>query len=128
MCSLERDLPQKMSFQQGLAVPILCSISLFGFYCVLRFFPEVDLKTFFSIYLAFAGSLAVASNLVDPVRYIFPETTSFSRTISNSSFPIILTVFLLFLYYAFMFSKDLLVTHLCSIMLVATHSKSFGSH
>lgn len=80
--SLQRSPPQKMSFQQGLAVPVMCSVSLFGFYCLLRFFPDLDLRTFFSIYLGFAGSLAVASNLVGPVRYILPDKKSFSWKIN----------------------------------------------
>ncbi|KAI5084510.1 hypothetical protein GOP47_0000679 [Adiantum capillus-veneris] len=80
--SLQRSPPQKMSFKQGLAVPIMCSISLFGFYCLLRFYPELDLRTFVSIYLGFAGSLAVASNLVGPVRYILPDKDTFSWRIN----------------------------------------------
>ncbi|MCO5563084.1 hypothetical protein L7F22_016720 [Adiantum nelumboides] len=81
-CSLQRSPPQKVSFKQGLAVPVMCSISLFGFYCLLRFYPELDLRTFVSIYLGFAGSLAVASNLVGPVRYILPDKESFSWRIN----------------------------------------------
>eukprot|EP00250_Pteridium_aquilinum_P006503 c16409_g1_i1 orf=91-1443(+) len=80
--SLQRSPPQTMSFKQGLAVPIMCSISLFGFYCLLRFYPDLNLRTFISIYLAFAGSLAVASNLVGPVRYVLPDKKSFSWRIN----------------------------------------------
>lgn len=80
--SLQREPPQKMSFKQGLAVPIFSSVSLFGFYCLLRFLPDLDLRTFVSIYLGFAGSLAVASNLVEPVRYLLRDTNSFSWKIN----------------------------------------------
>ncbi|KAH6557643.1 hypothetical protein KP509_1Z102100 [Ceratopteris richardii] len=80
--SLQRMPPQKMSLKQGLAVPFMCSFSLFGLYCLLRFYPDIDIQTFISIYLGFAGSLAVASNVAGPVRYILPDKEDFSWRIN----------------------------------------------
>ncbi|KAG6550260.1 hypothetical protein Mapa_008220 [Marchantia paleacea] len=74
--SLMKKPPQKMSLNQGLAVPLFCSASLFGFYCLLRFFPDLDLRTFISAYLGVAGAVAVGSNVVEPFRLLLPDSTS----------------------------------------------------
>ncbi|BBN19800.1 minor histocompatibility antigen H13 [Marchantia polymorpha subsp. ruderalis] len=74
--SLMKKPPQKMSLNQGLAVPLFCSASLFGFYCLLRFFPDLDLRTFISAYLGVAGAVAVGSNIVEPFRLLLPDSTS----------------------------------------------------
>lgn len=71
--SLGKKPPQSVSFKQGLAAPLLCSVSLFGFYSVLRFFPSFDIRTFISAYLGVAGVVAVASNLAPPLRSILPN-------------------------------------------------------
>ena len=73
MHSLGKKPPQNVSFKQGLAAPLLCSVSLFGFYSVLRFFPNFDIRTFISAYLGVAGVVAVASNLAPPLRSILPN-------------------------------------------------------
>lgn len=72
-CSLGKKPPQSVSFKQGLAAPLLCSVSLFGFYSLLRFFPNLDIRTFISAYLGVAGVVAVASNLAPPLRSILPD-------------------------------------------------------
>jgi hypothetical protein len=61
-----------VSFKQGLAVPLFCSVSLFGFYSLLRLFPNFDLRTFISAYLGLAGAVAVTSNLTPPLRLLLP--------------------------------------------------------
>ncbi|KAG0578283.1 hypothetical protein KC19_4G011100 [Ceratodon purpureus] len=71
--SLGKKPPQSVSFKQGLAAPLLCSVSLFGFYSLLRFFPNLDIRTFISAYLGVAGVVAVASNLAPPLRSILPN-------------------------------------------------------
>jgi len=76
--SLGKKPPQNVSFKQGLAAPLLCSVSLFGFYAVLRFFPNLDIRTFISAYLGLAGVVAVASNLAPPLRAILPNDDSTS--------------------------------------------------
>lgn len=74
--SLGKKPPQKVSLKQGLAVPLFCSASLFGFYCLLRFFPDLDVRTFISLYLGVAGAAAVASNLSEPLRLLLPNTST----------------------------------------------------
>ncbi|CAM6083037.1 unnamed protein product [Calypogeia fissa] len=76
--SLGKKPPQKVSLKQGLVVPLFCSASLFGFYCLLRFFPDLDLRTFISAYLGVAGAAAVASNLAEPLRLLLPTPDSTS--------------------------------------------------
>ncbi|KAL2609513.1 hypothetical protein R1flu_028086 [Riccia fluitans] len=76
--SLMKKPPQKMSLNQGLAVPLFCSASLFGFYCLLRFFPDLDVRTFISAYLGVAGAVAVGSNVVEPLRLLLPNSESVS--------------------------------------------------
>ncbi|XP_002990953.2 signal peptide peptidase 2 [Selaginella moellendorffii] len=97
--SLARQQTQQVSFKQGLAAPVLCSISLFGFYCLLRFFPELDLRTFISIYLSCAGAFAVANNLTNPLKLLFPRLDSLPVRINVPSWlasdkgkPVCLTV------------------------------------
>jgi hypothetical protein len=70
--SLGQKPPQRVSFKQGLAVPLFCSVSLFGFYSLLRLFPNFDLRTFISAYLGLAGAVAVTSNLTPPLRLLLP--------------------------------------------------------
>jgi hypothetical protein len=77
-CSLGRKPPQSVSFKQGLAAPLFCSISLFGFYALLRFFPNLDIRTFISGYLGVAGAVAVASNLAPPLRALLPKSDDLS--------------------------------------------------
>ncbi|KAL3699260.1 hypothetical protein R1sor_017282 [Riccia sorocarpa] len=76
--SLSKKPPQKMSLNQGLAVPLFCSASLFGFYCLLRFFPDLDVRSFISAYLGVAGAVAVGSNVVEPIRRLLPNSESLS--------------------------------------------------
>lgn len=71
--SLGKKPPQSVSFKQGLAAPLLASVSLFGFYSLLRFFPNLDIHTFISAYLGVAGVVAVSSNLAPPLRAIIPN-------------------------------------------------------
>lgn len=76
--SLGKKPPQSVSFKQGLAAPLLCSVSLFGFYALLRFFPDLDIRTFISAYLGLAGVVAVASNLAPPLRALLPNSNNTS--------------------------------------------------
>jgi len=84
ICSLGKKPPQSVSFKQGLAAPLLCSVSLFGFYALLRFFPNLDIRTFISAYLGLAGVIAVASNLAPPLRAILPNADNTSWRIGMS--------------------------------------------
>lgn len=77
-CSLGKNPPQSVTFKQGLAAPLFASISLFGFYTLLRFFPNLDIRTFISAYLGVAGVVAVASNLAPPLRSILPNAENVS--------------------------------------------------
>eukprot|EP00897_Mesotaenium_endlicherianum_P006712 jgi/Mesen1/6069/ME000031S05346 len=70
--SLERKPVRAVSFKQSLAVPLACSASLFSFYCLLRFFPDLDLRTFVRAYLSLVGALAVGGNLADPIGGLWP--------------------------------------------------------
>ncbi|XP_024372356.1 signal peptide peptidase 2 [Physcomitrium patens] len=76
--SLGKNPPQSVTFKQGLAAPLFASISLFGFYTLLRFFPNLDIRTFISAYLGVAGVVAVASNLAPPLRSILPNAENVS--------------------------------------------------
>ncbi|XP_024371626.1 signal peptide peptidase 1 isoform X1 [Physcomitrium patens] len=76
--SLGKKPPQNVSFKQGLAAPLFCSVSLFGFYSLLRFFPNLDIRSFISAYLGVAGIAAVASNLAPPLRAILPNPNNTS--------------------------------------------------
>lgn len=67
---------KKLSLREGILFPLFTSLSLFGFYCILRFFPNIDLQAFLSAYFALAGVFAVAGNMVDPVGTLFPKTNS----------------------------------------------------
>eukprot|EP00271_Cylindrocystis_brebissonii_P019311 TRINITY_DN5832_c0_g2_i1.p1 TRINITY_DN5832_c0_g2~~TRINITY_DN5832_c0_g2_i1.p1 ORF type:complete len:534 (+),score=89.69 TRINITY_DN5832_c0_g2_i1:148-1749(+) len=71
--SLKKQQRQKLTFKQSFFVPVACSVTLFGFYCILRFFPNLDLHQFFSAYLSLIGALAVGSNLADPLEGLNPE-------------------------------------------------------
>ncbi|GJP37150.1 hypothetical protein CLOM_g21590 [Closterium sp. NIES-68] len=71
--SLTRPPVQAVSMQQGIAVPILCSCTLFGLYCLLRFAPDLDLRLLFSSYLTLVGGVAVASHLADPLKAALPK-------------------------------------------------------
>lgn len=79
--SLKRRQAQKISLKQSFVVPIICSVSLFGFYCLLRFFPDLDLKTFISFYLTFVGALAVGSNFSDLFSSSLPQFNQYSQRI-----------------------------------------------
>nr|ABK24340.1 unknown [Picea sitchensis] len=72
--SLGTKPPKKLSFQEGILVPLFLSLSLFGFYCLLHFFPNIDLQAFLSAYFALAGVFAVTGNMVDVVGTLFPTT------------------------------------------------------
>lgn len=74
--SLGSKLPKKLSFREGILAPLLCSVSLFGFYCILHFFPNIDLQAFLSIYFGLVGIFAVAGNMVDLVGFLFPTTNT----------------------------------------------------
>ncbi|KAH9315458.1 hypothetical protein KI387_024085, partial [Taxus chinensis] len=74
--SLGSKPPKKISFREGILAPFLFSLSLFGLYCLLRFFPNLDLQAFLSAYLALVGVFAVASNMVDLIGSLFPLTNS----------------------------------------------------
>lgn len=67
---------KKLSSREGILLPLFCSLSLFGFYCLLHFFPNIDLRAFLSAYFTLAGVFAVAGNMVDPVRTLFPTTNT----------------------------------------------------
>ncbi|CAI5481826.1 unnamed protein product [Closterium sp. Yama58-4] len=71
--SLTRPPVQAVSMQQGMAVPILCSLALFSLYCLLRFAPDLDLRLLFSSYLTLVGGVAVASHLADPLKAALPK-------------------------------------------------------
>ncbi|CAI7868785.1 unnamed protein product [Closterium sp. NIES-53] len=71
--SLTRPPVQAVSMQQGMAVPVLCSITLFSLYCLLRFAPDLDLRVLFSSYLTLVGGVAVASHLADPLKAALPK-------------------------------------------------------
>ncbi|CAI5505182.1 unnamed protein product [Closterium sp. Naga37s-1] len=67
---------QAVSMQQSRAVPVLCSITLFSLYCLLRFAPDLDLRVLFSSYLTLVGGVAVASHLADPLKAALPKETN----------------------------------------------------
>lgn len=67
---------KNLSFREGILVPLFCSLSLFGFYCLLHFFPNIDLRAFLSAYFALAGVFAVTGNMVDLVGALFPTTNT----------------------------------------------------
>lgn len=74
--SLGTKPPKRLSFREGILAPLFCSISLFGFYCLLHFFPDLNLKAFLSAYFALAGVFAVAGNMVDFVGTLLPTTNT----------------------------------------------------
>ncbi|XP_057871821.1 signal peptide peptidase 2 isoform X2 [Cryptomeria japonica] len=74
--SLGSKPPKQLSFREGILAPLYLSVSLFGFYCILHFFPNLDLQTFLSIYFSFVGVFAVAGNMVDLIGVLFPTTNT----------------------------------------------------
>ena len=46
---------------QGVLAPVAASVSLFGLYLVLKFFPDVSLQTFIDGYFFLLGSFALSS-------------------------------------------------------------------
>ena len=76
---------QSLSFKQSLAVPVLCSVSLFGFYSLLRFFPDLDFKSLVSGYLSITGVLAISSNLSEPFGLWLPSFKTASKQVGEYS-------------------------------------------
>ena len=46
---------------QGVLAPVAASVSLFGLYLVLKFFPDLSLQTFIDGYFFLLGSFALSS-------------------------------------------------------------------
>ena len=76
---------QSLSFEQSLAVPVLCSVSLFGFYSLLKFFPDLDLRSVLSGYLSITGVLAITSNLSQPLALWLPSLKTASKQLGTHS-------------------------------------------
>eukprot|EP01018_Ginkgo_biloba_P029698 Gb_00841 [translate_table: standard] len=72
--SLGTKPPKEISFREGFLLPLFCSLSLLGFYCLLHFFPDLDLQAFLSAYLGLAGVFAVAGNTLELFYFLFPTT------------------------------------------------------
>jgi len=53
---------------QGLLAPILTSAALFGVYCLLTYFPDLDLKTLLGAYFWLLATVAVSGNLKLPLN------------------------------------------------------------
>eukprot|EP00252_Welwitschia_mirabilis_P024280 TRINITY_DN7157_c0_g1_i2.p1 TRINITY_DN7157_c0_g1~~TRINITY_DN7157_c0_g1_i2.p1 ORF type:complete len:457 (+),score=48.27 TRINITY_DN7157_c0_g1_i2:78-1448(+) len=70
--SLDSKQTQTLSFQGVVVLPIILSLTLFGFYSLLRFFPDTDLKAFLSVYFSSVGVFAVARNASDLIAILFP--------------------------------------------------------
>eukprot|EP00252_Welwitschia_mirabilis_P024279 TRINITY_DN7157_c0_g1_i1.p1 TRINITY_DN7157_c0_g1~~TRINITY_DN7157_c0_g1_i1.p1 ORF type:complete len:408 (+),score=45.30 TRINITY_DN7157_c0_g1_i1:78-1301(+) len=69
---LDSKQTQTLSFQGVVVLPIILSLTLFGFYSLLRFFPDTDLKAFLSVYFSSVGVFAVARNASDLIAILFP--------------------------------------------------------
>lgn len=57
-----------MSRSQGLLAPILTSAALFGVYCLLTYFPDLDFKTLLGAYFWLLATVAVSGNLKLPLN------------------------------------------------------------
>jgi minor histocompatibility antigen H13 len=66
-------MPSKMTLENSFAVPFFSSAVLFGFWCLLKYFPDLDLKVVLKSYLFLVGSIAVGSNFSEPLsRWLKP--------------------------------------------------------
>ncbi|CAK0737011.1 hypothetical protein CVIRNUC_000840 [Coccomyxa viridis] len=59
---------QQLSMQQSALAPVAASAALFGGYLIIKLFPNLNLQTFFNLYFWLIGSVAVAGNVLPPLR------------------------------------------------------------
>lgn len=84
-CSLKGQLPSKMTLQNSFAVPFFSSAVLFGFWCLLKYFPDLDLKVILKSYLFLVGSIAVGSNVGEPLARLLQPLAAIKTSVSKSS-------------------------------------------
>ncbi|CAL5218425.1 g103 [Coccomyxa viridis] len=59
---------QQLSMQQSALAPLAASAALFGGYLIIKLFPNFSLQAFFNLYFWLIGSVAVAGNVLPPLR------------------------------------------------------------
>eukprot|EP00892_Ulva_mutabilis_P012076 jgi/Ulvmu1/9240/UM005_0340.1 len=59
--ALTTDLRQQISIKEGVLAPVAASVSLFGLYLLLKFFPDLSVQTFIDAYFFLLGSFALSS-------------------------------------------------------------------
>lgn len=53
---------------QGALAPLAASAALFGGYLLIKLFPDLSLQRFLDVYFWLIGSIAVAGNVIPPLR------------------------------------------------------------
>jgi hypothetical protein len=82
--SLKGQMPSKMTLENSFAVPFFSSAVLFGFWCLLKYFPDLDLKVVLKSYLFLVGSIAVGSNFSEPLSRWLKPLAAIKKSISES--------------------------------------------
>jgi minor histocompatibility antigen H13 len=61
---------QQIDLQQGALAPLAASAALLGAYCLVKFFPNFSLQTFFDCYFWLVGSIAIVGAFAPPARRV----------------------------------------------------------
>lgn len=61
---------QQINLREGALAPVFASAALLGAYCLVKFFPDFNVQTFFDCYFWLVGSIAVVGAFAVPARRV----------------------------------------------------------
>ncbi|MEW5299878.1 MAG: hypothetical protein WDW36_002850 [Sanguina aurantia] len=61
---------QQISIKEGALAPVFASVSLFGLYIIIKYFPDFSLQTFLNAYFWLIGSIAITGSTAPVLRQL----------------------------------------------------------
>lgn len=65
---------QTISLKQGILAPVMASLSLFSFYLIIKYFPDLSLQTLLDVYFFLLASFATIGAFTGPLRSLGEKT------------------------------------------------------